>query len=360
MSKVKAGFAGRRRWLVAAALAAIVSPGVAQTPSPFVPPPAPKPKILRLLAAPEFIDRAVLADFEARNGWAVAYDAYDSPDTITQAWKDGPYDLVILPGPALARRIGALALAKLDKSKLPNARFVQGAVAAKLAVYDPGVAYAVAFGWSPFGLIYDAGKASQQLGGAPLSWRQILLPREAARMSDCGVALPDSRDAVFIAVWRMMGVDPARAGVNEVKSAAGVLERAKPALQSLALRDMVGSLARGGVCLGAGTQGEAEAAQARGPAGGEIRFAYPREGGSVSIQAYAIPRDAPNPAEAHALLDFLARPDNAERDAKYAGLVDADDPSRIEALKRLSPEGAHSEAITQAIAAEWTKLRAAK
>jgi putrescine transport system substrate-binding protein len=356
----------RVSWLSARAFAkgALVAlwagSALAETPSPFVPPPPPKPRIVRLLAGEEFIDPRVLSDFEASSGWAIAYDAYDSPDGIADKWRDGPYDLVVLPGPVVARR--ASTLARLEKSKIPNARAVQPLVAAKLGAYDPGGAYAVAFGWSGFGLIYDAGKAAQRLGGTPVSWGQLLLPREAVRLSECGVALPDARDAMFVAAWRLMGVDPSHANLVDVKSAAALISRVRPAA-AFGLRDVVGAMARGADCLSAGSAGEAAAADARARESGgsaDIRFTYAREGGAVTIEAFAIPRDAPTPNEAYALLDFLLRPENAARDAKFAGLVSAEDASQVEPLKHLSPEGAFDDRIAAAVAAEWTRLRAAK
>src|ERR1700683_1304884 len=96
--------------------------GVAETASPFVPPPPAKPKIVRLLAYPDYFDPRSLEGFERASGYAVAYDSYDSPDGIADKWREGPYDLVVLPGPALARRIAPGALARLDRSRLPGAR----------------------------------------------------------------------------------------------------------------------------------------------------------------------------------------------------------------------------------------------
>ena len=46
----------------------------------------------------------------------------------------------------------------------------------------------------------------------------MLLPQLAAKMSDCGIALPDARDALFIAAWRLMNIDPAKATLLEVRS----------------------------------------------------------------------------------------------------------------------------------------------
>lgn len=175
MKKVAVGSSIVARLAVAAALL-FASAADAQTPSPFVPPAPPKPKILRLLAEAYAIDPRSLEDFEHATGWAVAYDSYDPSDSIAEKWREGPYDLVELSGPALTRRIAAGSLAKLDKAKLPFSRAVQPPVAAKLAAYDTAGSYSIAYGWSAFGLLYDADKSAKRIAGAPVSWGQLLVP----------------------------------------------------------------------------------------------------------------------------------------------------------------------------------------
>ena len=353
----------RLRLAIAFVCGLCAEPAFADAPSPFVPPTRPKPKIVRLLAYTEYFDPRALEEFERASGYSVAYDAYDSPEAIADKWREGPYDLVVLPGPTLARRIASGMLAKLDKSRLPAARAVQGAVAAKLSAYDPGGVYSVAFGWSAIGLIYDADKAAKRLGGAPASWANMLLPQLAAKMSDCGIALPDARDALFIAAWRLMNVDPGRATLLEVKAAAGVIARAKPATHGFGVADVVSSLARGGDCLSMGSAGEAEAAAARSRPDGapaSIRFVEPKEGGPLSLDAFAIPRDAPQPDQAYALLQFLLRPDISRTNARAAGVLSAEIAGQEEALKHLWPEGALDPRVSAAIETEWTRLRAAK
>ena len=203
------------------------SAALAEDVSPFAPPPPPPPKIVRLLAPPAMLDLDALQAFEAESGYQVAYDAYEGALDLAEKWREGPYDLVVLSGPALAREIAAGALARLDKARLDNARGVRPAALAKLAAYDPTGAYALPLGWYATGLVYDAGKAGQRIGGAPASWNALFKPGEARKMADCGVVLPDDRDALFVAAWRLLGVDPARATAAQVKSASAA-DRPQP------------------------------------------------------------------------------------------------------------------------------------
>jgi putrescine transport system substrate-binding protein len=347
------------RRLVLAAAIAFAPAAFAQSASPFIPPAAPKPKIVRLLALADYFDTQALEEFERASGYQVAYDAYDEPTNVADKWREGPYDLVVLPGPTLAREIGLGALGKLDKARIPNARGVQPLVAAKLGVYDAGDAYAVPVGWFATGLLYDSEKAAKRLGGPPVSWASLFAPAEARKMADCGIVLPDERDALFIAAWRTLGVDPARAMAADAKSAGALIGRLRLAARAFPAPDVVGALASGAACLAVGDAGEAEAASARSREGGaplDVRFALPREGGALSLDAFAIPRDAPHPDEAYALLNFLLRPDIAARDARAARLVSALDASQNESLKRLWPAGAYDARLESAVQAEWARL----
>jgi putrescine transport system substrate-binding protein len=351
--------------ILAVAVVALAGTGsaLAQTPAPFAPPTSGKPKIVRLLAYPGFFDPHAFEAFEKATGYAVAYDAYALALEIPDQWKDGPYDLVALPGPALARRIAAGALAKLDRTRVPNARGVQGAVAQKLSPYDPAGAYGIVFGWAPYGLIYNAKKVPERLGGAPDSWSEPLDVRLSRKLADCGAAAPNARDAMFVAAWRWLGVDPGRLRPLDVRSASLILTRAKPGMQGFALADPIGALARGANCLTLGTPGEAAATNARAKAMGvaaDFAFALPKEGGGVELETFAIPRDAPHPDIAYQLLDFLMKPEIAAADARVAGLNSSEAVQDLDMMKRLWPLGAFDEAFGRAMETEWTRVRTAK
>ena len=356
--------AGLRRIVAALALAlGGAHLALAQTATPFQPITAARPKIVRLLAWSESIDPAALETFQRETGFEVAYDGYASPAEIPERLREGPYDLVVLPGPEIARGVRAGAFARLDRARIGAARSMSPLLLAKLAAYDRDGAYALPLDWSPFGLIYDADKAAARLGGAPTGWGYLLDPRASRKMSDCGVSLPDARAALFSAAWRLMNVDPGRVGPNEIRLASLLIERAKPPLQAFSAADVESALARGGQCLTAGTPGQAAAAAARAEAAGvaiKLKFALPREGGAISLDALAIPKDAPSPDEAYRLANLLLRPDIAAKDAHLAGVNSALDAVDADMFKRLWPEAAYDDRTAAAIDAEWARLLKAR
>ena len=204
------------------------------------------------------------------------------------------------------------------------------------------------------------GSAARQPPG-----RNLLLPQLAAKMSDCGDrAARRARRAVH----RGLAADERRSGAGDAASTSRARRRCSrarsPRSRGFGVADVVGSLARGDDCLSMGTPSEADAAAARGRQGGApaaIHFAEPKEGGAVSLDAFAIPRDAPQPDQAYALLHFLLRPDNAagERARGRRGQRRRRRPRRSAEASvaggRLRPHGSPA-----AIETEWTHLRAAK
>ena len=340
--------------LPAALLFALATPACAAETTPFLPAPAPAARIVKVLAPPDFIDRIVIESFEADAGTSVALDAYSDPADLAARAAEQRYDVMILRGPALARRLAADGLARLDRKRLANARLVQPALAARYKLYDREGAYSVAFGWSAFGLLYDANKA------APVSWAQALgLARE--RAPDCPLVWPNAREESFYAVWRLMGVDATKAKPADVKAAALTLEKARGGFLAFAAPDEVGAFVKGAACIGAGGAGEAAAAIAR---GGDnppnVRFAYPREGAPLALYALAIPADAPSPEAAYRLIDALLSPDNARRDAASAGVNDSETPVDPDIWKRLTPEPVLDPAVATAMQGEWRRLTSAK
>ena len=332
-------------------------------PSPFEPPPAEKPKRVRILAFADYFDPRTLVEFERASGYQIAYDSYEAPDTISDKLRDGPYDLVVLPGPELAREIAAGALQRLDRAKAPNASTIAVALSAKLAAYDRSSAYSLAYSWFATGLLYAADKVPARLGAPPASWAALFAPEPARKLFDCGIAAPDARDDLFVAAWRYLGIDPAKAAAPDIRRAGDVLARAKMNFRAFRVSDLAGALANGSSCLAMGSQGAAQLAVSRAAAGGQmrdIRFALPREGGPMSIDALAIPADAPNSALAYALADFLLRPDIAALNAGAAGVVSSQASGNDEMLKHLWPTGALAPALAALVDKEWMRLRAAK
>ena len=87
--------------------------------------------------------------------------------------------------------------------------------------------------------------------------------------------------------------------------------------------EYLNALATGEICLVVGWSGDIKQAQKRAAEaknGVEIGYAIPKEGAQMWFDNFAIPKDAKNVAEAHALIDYLLRPEVAAKNSNFISL----------------------------------------
>lgn len=337
-----------------------VLPVLAEEQSPFATPPAEKPQRVRVLAFADYLDTQTFAEFEDTTGYQIAYDSYESPDAIPSKLREGPYDLLIIPGPEVAREIAVGGLQKFNKAKAPNSSKVSPELAAKFSAYDKSGSYALPYGWVATGLVYDADASPFRSGGPPVSWAALFSSDQTRKLADCAIVAPDARDDLFVAAWRYLGVDPVRVTPADVRRAGDLLAHAKMGILMFGAPDLPSALTNGSACLGFGSERDASLAMARAAASGgprNVRFALPREGGPMSVDAIAIPADAPNLSQSYALANFLLRSDIGARNAAAANVVSGDATGNDDTLKRLWPVGALTPALTALVDKEWARLR---
>jgi putrescine transport system substrate-binding protein len=272
----------------------------------------------------DYIDPTVLDDFSKETGIKVRYDTFDSNDTLEAkllAGKSG-YDVVVPTGYFLARQIAAGIFRKLDKSELPNLANVWPEIAKDLAVYDPGNLYAVNYMWGTTGIGYNVKAVRQALGAEAVidSWAEVFDPDKIAKFKDCGVHFLDSSDDVMSAALHYLHLDPNSSDPADLEKAADLLAKIRPYVRKFHSSEYLNALATGEVCLALGFSGDVKQAQKRAAeakAGVDIGYAIPKEGAQLWFDNLAIPNDAPDAAAAHALIDYLLKPEVAAKNSNF-------------------------------------------
>jgi putrescine transport system substrate-binding protein len=283
----------------------------------------------------DYIDPAILDSFTAETGIKVRYDTFDSNDTLEAkllAGKSG-YDVVVPSGYFLARQIAAGIFRKLDKSKLPNLVNAWPEIAARLASYDPGNQYAVNYMWGTTGIGYnvDAIRALLGEGAAIDSWDEIFDPAKIGRFKDCGIHFLDSSDDIMPAALHYLHLDPNSSAPDDLQRAADLLLSIRRYVRKFHSSEYLNALASGEICLAVGFSGDIiqarrRAAQAR--AGVVVAYAIPKEGAQLWFDNLAIPSDAPDAGEAHALIDYLLRPEVAAANSNFVAYANGNLPSQ--------------------------------
>jgi putrescine transport system substrate-binding protein len=272
----------------------------------------------------DYLDPAVLEAFTKETGIAVRYDTFDSNDTLEAkllAGKSG-YDVVVPTAYFLARQIKAGIFQKLDKSKLPNLGNAWPEIATRLAVYDPGNQYAVNYMWGTTGIGYNVAKARVALGSDAIidSWSAVFDPDKIAKFKDCGIHLLDSSDDIMPAALHYLHLDPNSSTQADLEDATGVLMKIRPYVRKFHSSEYLNALATGEICFVVGFSGDVKQAQKRAAeakGGVEIGYAIPKEGAQLWFDNLAIPRDAPDVAEAHELINYLLKPEVAAKNSNF-------------------------------------------
>jgi len=315
---------------VLAMLGAAVCALVLLAPEPALP----KERVVNYYNWSDYQDPTVLDDFSRQTGIKVRYDTFDSNDTLEAkllAGKSG-YDVVVPTAYFLARQIAAGIFREFDKSKLPNLAYAWPEIANRLAVYDPGNRYSVNYMWGTTGIGYNVKKVRDILGPdvAIDSWDYVFNPDKIAKFKNCGVHLLDSSDDIMPAGLHYLGLDPNSSNPADLDKVTNLLVRIRPYVRKFHSSEYLNALATGEICFVVGFSGDVKQAQKRAAeakGGVELGYAIPKEGAQLWFDNLAIPKDAPNPAEAHELINYLLTPEIAAKNTNYVWYANGDVPS---------------------------------
>ena len=316
----------KRIFLALAALAALAAPALAQ---------AKKEQVVNFYNWSDYIDPTVLEDFTKQTGIKVKYDTFDSNDMLETKLLAGRtgYDLVVPTAYFLERQIKAGVFQKLDKAKLPNLVHAWDEIARRLAGYDPGNQYAVNYMWGTTGIGYNVKKAREVLGeNASLDTLDVVFkPEVIAKFKDCGVHVLDAADDVFAAALTYLKLNPNTKEQADLEKAADLLTKMRPAVRKFHSSEYLNALASGEICLVFGYSGDIKQAQKRAAEAKnsvDIGYAIPMEGAQLWFDNLAIPKDAKNVAEAHALINYLLRPEVAAKNSNFISYANGNAGSR--------------------------------
>jgi len=284
----------------------------------------------------DYVAPTVFDAFTKKTGIAVRYDTFDGNDTLEAKLFAGQsgYDVVVPTAYFLGRQIEAGLYRKLDKSKLPNLANAWPEIADRLAVYDPGNQYAVNYMWGTTGIGYNI-KAVREILGADAtidSWDYVFDPEKIKKFKDCGIHLLDSSDDVMSAGLNYLRLDPNSSDPADLEKVTDLLIKIRPYVRKFHSLEYLNALATGEICFALGFSGDVKQAQRRAAeakAGIELGYAIPKEGAQLWLDNLAIPNDAPHVAEAHALIDYLLKPEVAAKNTNYVFYANGDRPSRF-------------------------------
>jgi putrescine transport system substrate-binding protein len=339
-------------------------------------------KVLNVYNWSDYIEPSVLEEFTKKTGIKVNYDVFDSNEVLETKLLTAHtnYDLVVPSAPFLERQIKAGVYQKLDKSQLPNLKYLDPGMLKQIQVYDPGNEHSVPYMWLTDGPGYNVAKIKERMPDAPVdSLRMFYDPAVIAKFQDCGVSVLDAPAEVVGTVLIYLGKDPKSESPEDLKAAETVLLSIRPYLRYVHSSRYIDDLANGETCLALGWSGDVKQARDRAKDAGkgiEIKYAIPREGTIMNFDMFAIPADAPHPHNAHVFINYLLEPEVAAKNSnlvKYANINTASTPMLVDAVKgdpniypppdiqaKLVPEPPRSQEFQRLLTRTWTRFKTGK
>jgi putrescine transport system substrate-binding protein len=114
----------------------------------------PPAKVLNLYIWSDYLASDTLSNFEKQTGIKVHVSYFDANETLETKLLAGSsgFDVVVPTASYFERQIKAGVYLPLDKSKLPNLRYLDGDLMSKVALHDPGNAHGVIYMWGTNGI----------------------------------------------------------------------------------------------------------------------------------------------------------------------------------------------------------------
>lgn len=271
---------------------------------------------LKIFNWSDYIAEDTIDNFEKETGIDVTYDVYDSNEVLDARLLTGRsgFDVVVPSNHFLTKQIQAGVYQELDHSKLPNMTNLDPKLLTQLESVGLGTKYAIPYMWGTNGIGYNVDKVKAILGDdAPVdSWDLVFNPEVASKLSSCGISMLDSGDDMMTSALGYLGLDPNSTSNEDLKKAEELLMSVRDSVRYFHSSRYISELANGDICVAVGFSGDVFQAAYRAEEaenGVNIAYTIPKEGTQLWFDMMAIPKDAPNPDNAHAFINYILRPD---------------------------------------------------
>lgn len=256
---------------------------------------------LHLYIWSEYIDPAIVADFETKYHCKVVIDMYESNEQMVaklQAGGTSQYDLVVPSDFILPSMIRLGLLQPLVKDSIPNLANLKPEFASP--PYDTGNTYSVAYQWGTVGLIYSKPKLPDYNG----SWDAIF---KAVPGKTPFLLMDSEREMIGVAL-AYLGKSMNSTSKDDLEAAAKLLIEAKHNKSFLGFEGGVGGknkVAAGAAAMAIVYNGDAVKAIL---ADSTLAFSLPKEGAVRWVDNLAIPAKAPQKELALQFMNFILDP----------------------------------------------------
>lgn len=253
-------------------------------------------EVVNILNWSSYIPDNVIRDFEKETGIKVNYSTYSSNEELlakVSNVKEGTYDLIFPSDYMVEIMINKNLLNKLDKTKLKNIDNVDNNYLG--LYYDKDNLYSLPFLSASTLLCYNKKYIKEDIN----SFNDLL----NSKYKNSIVLIDDQRIIIGMAL-QALGYDVNTTNQKELDEAYNWLKELKPNIKAYDSDSPKNFLITKEAYIGYVWNAEAAMASMEDE---NIKIVYPKEGGTVSIDNYAIMKGASNLDNAYRFIDYLLR-----------------------------------------------------
>ena len=260
-------------------------------------------KIINLYNWSAYLPNSVINKFTKETGIKINYATFDSNETLYSKLKAAPrsgYDIIIPSNYFVERMASEGMLQALDKSKLPNLKFLDPFFLNQ--PFDENNQYSLPYLWGTTGIVINKSYITDYK--TIRSWKDLWRPEYNNKL----MLLNDSRE-VFSMVLLSLGYSVNDRDPEHIKQVYNKLIELLPNIKLFNNDAMANTYIDEDATMGMAWNGDASLASQENP---NIIYTHPKEGFVIFIDCFAIPKHAPHLENSYQFINFLLRPDISE------------------------------------------------
>ena len=253
----------------------------------------------------DYMDESVFDQFTAETGIKVnkMYFTTNEDMMVQLRVSPGAYDLVFPSDYCVERMIAEGMVSEINFANIPNAANTSAWL--NNPSYDPENKYSVPFMWGTVGILYNTTMVDDPVDSWAILWND--------KYADNIFMLNSIRDAMGITL-KYLGYSLNTRNLVELKAATDMLVKQKPLVKAYYVDETKDKMVAGEAALAVVWSGDALYAMELNE---DLAYAVPKEGSNVWVDAMVIPATAKNKENAEKLIDFLCRPEIAQKNCEY-------------------------------------------
>ena len=269
-----------------------------------------RPKTVSVLIYSEYIDPAMLDDFEKKTGYKIHLELYEAQEEMIgklQSIGTGHYDVIIASDVVIQQMVRLGLIAPINPEKVPNRKNI--AIQFFNRPYDSTNTYTIPYLWGTTGILYR----DKTINPDSVSYSMLF---NSSKTKGNFSFLNESRSMLSLALLSV-GCDANSTSQNDINKAVDHILQAKKDPHFIGFDGSIGGkdkVLSGMNWAAVVFNGDAQAAMFE---DSTLQFAIPKEGSFMWVDAMTLSSNAPNPDGAYTFMNYILDAKNGAQLAQY-------------------------------------------